>query len=253
MPRGKRRDWACRHRCFQSAHICDGKLRHNHYEAAETRPLRVHHSGKGADRTPGIGPQIFFSSQERRRPKNRILLQQRMIFATNSSSIDPLSFGPIRFLMCYAAAGPLIRFYALDGSPEAAKSPNKLIELTPLLSFRTAPQRLEILCAVLNIGRVVVTIQGMLPKQGLLRLEERKRISDYCFITTLRSEVIKEIREVRTAIFGNRLEGSSRRAEEYVRARQRFPRFGSSGSRRWTKNGQRSQRSSKVPFTGLRY
>src|SRR6266487_269219 len=35
--------------------------------------------------------------------------------------IDPVVFGDIQFMICYALNGSKIRFYAVDGSPQALK------------------------------------------------------------------------------------------------------------------------------------
>src|SRR4051812_14166267 len=41
-----------------------------------------------------------------------------------ANKIDPTFFGEIQFMICYAANGHRIRFYAYDGSPEGLKRPD---------------------------------------------------------------------------------------------------------------------------------
>jgi hypothetical protein len=45
--------------------------------------------------------------------------------------IDPVFFGDIQFMTCYAVDGTKIRFYAFDGSYEAQKQHCPFIPLTP--------------------------------------------------------------------------------------------------------------------------
>jgi hypothetical protein len=74
--------------------------------------------------------------------------------------IDPVTFGDIRFMICYTANGPKIRFYAVDGS---AKDPDPFVPLTNELDLATFPGRFEVLRTTINIARILVTIKDGLP------------------------------------------------------------------------------------------
>ena len=82
-----------------------------------------------------------------------------------ANDIDPVFFGDIQFMICYAADGPLIRFYAIDGSPDGLKKPDRFIPLTEALNITQAPCRFEVLKAIINLIRVMVTIRHSIPAQ----------------------------------------------------------------------------------------
>ncbi|CAB4474605.1 unnamed protein product [Rhizophagus irregularis] len=64
----------------------------------------------------------------------------------------------IRFIICYAAEGSSVRFYAIDGSKEAVKQPNQLTAFTNELNASNLVNRITILRRVVNIARIVLTI-----------------------------------------------------------------------------------------------
>ncbi|CAG8636875.1 7798_t:CDS:2 [Paraglomus occultum] len=80
------------------------------------------------------------------------------------NTIDPLAFGSVQFMICYAAAGPLIRFYALDASQSNTNTAptTTLLELTDRLDISTLNGRKNVLHTVINIARILVTIRDQL-------------------------------------------------------------------------------------------
>ncbi|POG62548.1 hypothetical protein GLOIN_2v1810596 [Rhizophagus irregularis DAOM 181602=DAOM 197198] len=72
--------------------------------------------------------------------------------------LDPIFFGNIKFLICYAAAGSNVQFYAIDGSKETVKNPNQLMPLTGVLNSINLVDRITILRTTVNIARIMLTI-----------------------------------------------------------------------------------------------
>jgi hypothetical protein len=72
---------------------------------------------------------------------------------------DPLNFGNIQFMICYAVAGSNLRFYAINGSPNA-NSLNRLVSLSDRLDIKNSRDRVSILCIVVNIARIIRTVCG---------------------------------------------------------------------------------------------
>lgn len=62
------------------------------------------------------------------------------------------------FLICYAAAGSNVQFYAIDGLKETVKNPNQLMSLTSVLNFSNLVDRITILCTIVNIAHIILTI-----------------------------------------------------------------------------------------------
>ncbi|PKC69966.1 hypothetical protein RhiirA1_455352 [Rhizophagus irregularis] len=56
----------------------------------------------------------------------------------------------IRFIICYAAEGSSVRFYAIDGSKEAVKQPNQLTAFTNELNASNLVNRITILRRVVE-------------------------------------------------------------------------------------------------------
>jgi len=81
--------------------------------------------------------------------------------------IDPLSFGSIKYCICYAAAASIIRFYVLDGSSDGASLPSRLIPLTNKLDFTATRDRIIVIHTIINIIRIFVTIKDALPESPI--------------------------------------------------------------------------------------
>jgi len=77
--------------------------------------------------------------------------------------LDPLFFGDQQFLICYAVAGWKISFYAIDGTPEAASKPSRLITLSPQFDLWKVADRITVISVTINILRILVTIGPYLP------------------------------------------------------------------------------------------
>jgi hypothetical protein len=65
-------------------------------------------------------------------------------------------------MLCYAVAGPNLRFYAIDGSPNANLI-NRLVPLSNWLNIKNSRDRVSILCIVVNIARIIRTVSGKIP------------------------------------------------------------------------------------------
>ncbi|CAG8650558.1 9835_t:CDS:2, partial [Paraglomus brasilianum] len=128
---------------------------------------------------------LLFKGEEK--PNQEEFGSARMELLTKFNWFDPLSFGTIRFMICYAAAGPKIRFFALDGSAR----PCTLTELTPKLDLSTPLNRIKVIQTVINIARILVTIVPVLP-QSPIPLGLRMK-SDETTITFLETLVVKEM------------------------------------------------------------
>jgi serine/threonine protein kinase len=83
-----------------------------------------------------------------------------------AQGIDPLDFGDVKFMICYTADGPRMRFYAFDGSPDASKNPNRFVQLTDEMDTATFAGRFKVLRCVINITRVLITISDILPAEA---------------------------------------------------------------------------------------
>ena len=79
------------------------------------------------------------------------------------NKFDPLYFGNVQFMVCYAVAGPLLGFYAINGSPNANPL-NRLVPLSNRLNIRNSRDRVSILCMVVNIARIIRTVSNTIPR-----------------------------------------------------------------------------------------
>ncbi|CAG8642268.1 5624_t:CDS:2, partial [Paraglomus occultum] len=92
------------------------------------------------------------------------MFQEALGDLTNKfDKLDPLFFGDQQFLICYAVAGWKIGFYAIDGTPEAASKPSRLVTLSPQFDLRKVTDRITVISVVINILRILVTIGPSLP------------------------------------------------------------------------------------------
>ena len=66
-------------------------------------------------------------------------------------------------MICYAMNRPNIRFYAVDGSDGALKTPDPFIPLTEELDIKNFKDRFQIIQTTINIARILVTIKNGLP------------------------------------------------------------------------------------------
>src|SRR6185369_15526040 len=89
--------------------------------------------------------------------------------------LDPICFGDIQFMICYAAAGPKICFYAIDGSPDAGNQLDRLIPLTDLLKIDHRRDRVTILHTMINITRIMLTVSTKIPN-NIIPLGKRRKI-----------------------------------------------------------------------------
>jgi hypothetical protein len=88
--------------------------------------------------------------------------------------IDPVFFGDIQFMTCYAVDGTKIRFYAFDGSLEASKQHSPFVPLTNELDMNKTSDRFIILRTVINIARIMVTVAGLVPTPAYPLLKKLK-------------------------------------------------------------------------------
>ncbi|KAF0383962.1 crinkler family protein [Gigaspora margarita] len=103
--------------------------------------------------------------------------------------LDPVFFGDMKFLICYAVAGWKIGFYAIDGMPEAASMPSRLVHLTDVFDLRLPYHQIKVISSIINIIRVLLTISPILPTDIIpigrpLRLQQNSIITfDYTSVT----------------------------------------------------------------------
>ncbi|CAG8554372.1 23393_t:CDS:2 [Dentiscutata erythropus] len=71
--------------------------------------------------------------------------------------LDPRKFGDIKFMMGYAAAGPLVQFYAID------RSSKRLVPLSDQLNINSSQDRISLIRITINIARVIITIKDIIP------------------------------------------------------------------------------------------
>ncbi|RUS14863.1 hypothetical protein BC937DRAFT_93219 [Endogone sp. FLAS-F59071] len=109
------------------------------------------------------------------------------------STLDPLFFGDMKFLLCYAAAGSVFRFFAIDGTPEAQSKPSILVPLTPRLDLKSPVDRFAIVLKLINITRVLLAVT---PKLGVDIIPLGKTLAmgqKATMITYYPNMIIKEI------------------------------------------------------------
>jgi len=73
------------------------------------------------------------------------------------STLDPLFFGDVKFLMCYAAAGSKLGFFAIDGFT------GNLVPLTNLFDLHAPESRFMVIETIINIVRILNTMIPHLP------------------------------------------------------------------------------------------
>jgi serine/threonine protein kinase len=113
------------------------------------------------------------------------------------SKLDPLCFGNIKFLICFAVAKNMIRFYAIDGPSRS------LVNLTNDLYIDRREDRVQILKTVINITRILRTVveNDALPTQVLplgKPMEEGNST-----ITVFEDVVVKEVSSENLPLFSD--------------------------------------------------
>ncbi|RGB41957.1 hypothetical protein C1646_751569 [Rhizophagus diaphanus] len=103
---------------------------------------------------------LLFKGEEKADAKDFPIAERELEDKCNK--FDPLNFGNIQFMLCYAVAGPNLRFYAIDGSPNANPL-NRLVSLSNRLDIKNSRDRVSILCIVVNIARIIRTVNGRIP------------------------------------------------------------------------------------------
>ncbi|CAG8789577.1 22414_t:CDS:2, partial [Gigaspora rosea] len=101
-------------------------------------------------------------------------------------------FGDMKFLICYAAAGWKIGFYAIDGTPEAASMPSRLVHLAGVFDLRNPYHRIKVVSSIINIIRVLLTISPILPT-GVISLGKPLKLQPNSIITFDCTSVTKEV------------------------------------------------------------
>lgn len=82
------------------------------------------------------------------------------LLTSKMTSITPIYFGNIDFILCYAVAGSSIQFFALSSS-------HVLYHVTDCFNLLQLIDRLKVICVVINIIRIMVTIKEILPSDVL--------------------------------------------------------------------------------------
>ena len=78
------------------------------------------------------------------------------------SRIDPLTFGHIRYMICYAAANGLVQLFAIDGS-----NGGNLLPLSQKFDLYLLENRVKFVKCIINILRVFLTISNLLPDHAI--------------------------------------------------------------------------------------
>ncbi|KAF0352000.1 crinkler family protein [Gigaspora margarita] len=81
---------------------------------------------------------------------------------------DPQKFGDVKFMMGYAAAGPLVQFYAIEGPSK------RLIPLSDQLNIKVAKDRINLVSITVNIARVILSIKDIIPNGFSKRKKPKK-------------------------------------------------------------------------------
>ncbi|CAG8577756.1 10229_t:CDS:2, partial [Gigaspora rosea] len=82
--------------------------------------------------------------------------------------IDPQKFDDIKFMMGYAAAGPLVQFYTIEGPSK------RLILLSNQLNIKVAQDQIKLVSITINIARVILSIKDIIPNGFLKRKKPKK-------------------------------------------------------------------------------
>ncbi|CAG8522299.1 29647_t:CDS:2 [Gigaspora margarita] len=104
------------------------------------------------------------------------------------SVLNPVFFDKFQYMICYAAAGSSIGFYAIDGSEGAVQ---RLIALTNSLDANNHIDRITILRTVINIARIVLTISDDISSTIVPLGKRQKR--GHSFITFYADSVEKRV------------------------------------------------------------
>jgi len=131
---------------------------------------------------------LLFKGEEKADANDMNIARDELIDKFNI--LDSIFFGEIKFMICYAAGGLKIRFYAIDGSEETQK---RLIALTNPLNARNLLDRITILRTVVNIARIIMTINDDIP-DTIIPLGKRRKLG-HSFITFYADSVEKRVLE----------------------------------------------------------
>ncbi|RIB09447.1 hypothetical protein C2G38_2108613 [Gigaspora rosea] len=119
------------------------------------------------------------------------------------NKFDHMYFGNIQFMICYAAAGTRLRFFAIDGSPNT-NPPSRLVSLSNQLDVNNRRDRVSILCIVVNIARIIRTVNNTIPEM-IIPLGKRLK-TEKSMITILSDSVEKRV-SVEYLPFAGNLDG----------------------------------------------
>ncbi|RIB06855.1 hypothetical protein C2G38_2046463 [Gigaspora rosea] len=106
--------------------------------------------------------------------------------------LDPFFFGGMKFLICYAAAGWKIGFYAIVRTPEAALMPSRLVHLAGVFDLRNPYHRIKVISSIIYIIRVLLTISPILPTD-IIPLGRPLRLQPNLILTFDYTSVTKEV------------------------------------------------------------
>ena len=97
-----------------------------------------------------INDLLVIKNEEK--PTRALFSTARYELLSKFSKLDPLCFGPVKFLIFYVVAKDVIYFYAIDG-------PNKmLVPLSSNLYMEQLDSRFKVLKIIVNIARIFKTM-----------------------------------------------------------------------------------------------
>src|SRR5262245_25482264 len=107
------------------------------------------------------GVLVFWGEENSTQGGSAVETKARADLEAKFHYIGPSYFGEIKFMICYAVDGSMIRFFVADGSPEAAKRPYRMTPLTHYLDLNIVVHRLKAIKTVVNILRILLTVQDL--------------------------------------------------------------------------------------------
>ncbi|CAG8652078.1 6985_t:CDS:2 [Paraglomus brasilianum] len=96
-----------------------------------------------------INDLLVIKNEEK--PMRALFSTARYELLSKFSKLDPLCFGPVKFLICYVVAKDIICFYAIDGN-------KMLVPLSSNLYMEQLDSRFKVLKIIVNIARIFKTM-----------------------------------------------------------------------------------------------
>ncbi|KAF0409183.1 crinkler family protein [Gigaspora margarita] len=109
---------------------------------------------------------LFYKGKEKADIDQLDIAKSELVSKLNIINLQ--KFDDIKFIMGYAAAGPLVQFYAIEGLSK------RLISLSDQLNIKVAQDRIKLVSITINIARVILSIKDIIPNSFSKRKKPKK-------------------------------------------------------------------------------